>query len=411
MRNKENKRKLLKNPWGYKESILLSLIIILTGTIIEIITKGKGITPMKMPFNIITGLIFIAALIYVYLNFNKKAFYQWLSGIPSALTSIVIFCILTVLIGILPQNKNSETTIWQITGLNHIQRSWPFFLSGLYLMIVLGFTILRRLKPINKRNIGFFLNHAGLWITLFAFIFGSGDIMSLKLKLFEGTEAKDLTIDKSLNIYRLPFKVKLIDFDIDEYPPEIVIINRFNNYIDTIFNENEIKEGLKIKFKDYVIEIIKYLNSSKKENNTFIASEEFGSLPSAYLKVTKIIENETYEGWIAPTILDKPFEYISIDSIHAITLNIPKPKIFRSVIEIYNHNQLVKTTNVIVNKPFTYKGFKIYQMGYEEKMGKWSQISIFEIVYDPWLILVYIGLIMLIFGSVYLIWNGKSIKN
>ena len=33
-------------------------------------------------------------------------------------------------------------------------------------------------------------------------------------------------------------------------------------------------------------------------------------------------------------------------------------------------------------------------------MGKWSNLSVFELVKDPWLPVVYIGIFMLLFGAV-----------
>ena len=35
-----------------------------------------------------------------------------------------------------------------------------------------------------------------------------------------------------------------------------------------------------------------------------------------------------------------------------------------------------------------------------EQMGKWSNLSIFELVTDPWMPVVYVGIFMLLFGAV-----------
>ena len=57
-------------------------------------------------------------------------------------------------------------------------------------------------------------------------------------------------------------------------------------------------------------------------------------------------------------------------------------------------------TEIEVNKPFSIDGWKIYQLSYNEQMGKWSNLSIFEIVTDPWMPVVYVGIFMLLFGAV-----------
>jgi ABC-type transport system involved in cytochrome c biogenesis permease subunit len=45
-------------------------------------------------------------------------------------------------------------------------------------------------------------------------------------------------------------------------------------------------------------------------------------------------------------------------------------------------------------------GWKIYQYGYDTQMGAKSQISILELVSDPWLPLVYAGFYMMLAGAV-----------
>ena len=46
-----------------------------------------------------------------------------------------------------------------------------------------------------------------------------------------------------------------------------------------------------------------------------------------------------------------------------------------------------------VNHPITVNGWKIYQTSYDEKLGRWSETSIVELVLDPWLPMVYAGIL------------------
>lgn len=57
-------------------------------------------------------------------------------------------------------------------------------------------------------------------------------------------------------------------------------------------------------------------------------------------------------------------------------------------------------TEIEVNKPFKVNGWKIYQLSYNEQMGKWSNVSVFELVRDPWLSVVYVGIYLLIIGAI-----------
>ena len=56
------------------------------------------------------------------------------------------------------------------------------------------------------------------------------------------------------------------------------------------------------------------------------------------------------------------------------------------------------------------EGWKIYQLSYDESKGGWSDISIFELVRDPWLPVVYTGIVMMMLGAVCLFVNAQKRK-
>ena len=76
------------------------------------------------------------------------------------------------------------------------------------------------------------------------------------------------------------------------------------------------------------------------------------------------------------------------------------PKRFASEIQILTKSGKNIETTVDVNKPYEVDGWKIYQYGYDTQMGAQSQISILELVSDPWLPLVYTGFYMMLAGAV-----------
>ena len=90
-----------------------------------------------------------------------------------------------------------------------------------------------------------------------------------------------------------------------------------------------------------------------------------------------------------------------------------KPKRFASEIQILTKTGKNIETTVDVNKPFEVDGWKIYQYGYDTQMGPQSQISIFELVSDPWMPWVYAGIYMMLAGAVLLVvytrWRMKRL--
>lgn len=75
------------------------------------------------------------------------------------------------------------------------------------------------------------------------------------------------------------------------------------------------------------------------------------------------------------------------------------PKRFASDIVIYTIAGEQIPTTVDVNKPAEVDGWKIYQYGYDYSMGAESNVSILELVRDPWLPVVYTGIYMMLAGA------------
>lgn len=75
------------------------------------------------------------------------------------------------------------------------------------------------------------------------------------------------------------------------------------------------------------------------------------------------------------------------------------PKSFSSAVSVYTKRGVVVSDTIRVNKPLTVRGWKIYQYSYDEARGNESDISVFELVRDPWLPFVYIGIFMMLAGA------------
>jgi hypothetical protein len=87
-------------------------------------------------------------------------------------------------------------------------------------------------------------------------------------------------------------------------------------------------------------------------------------------------------------------------------MTFPEPKAYRSEVKVFTPDGDVKNGIIEVNSPMTMKSWKIYQFSYDTQKGRDSEHSIFELVYDPWVIPSYIGFILMLFGAVTLFWKG-----
>lgn len=95
-----------------------------------------------------------------------------------------------------------------------------------------------------------------------------------------------------------------------------------------------------------------------------------------------------------------PYQGLKLDNEHTIVMPNREPRRYASLVDIYTMDGQNIQTEIEVNKPFSVSGWKIYQLSYNEQMGKWSNVSVFELVTDPWLPIVYAGIFMLLIGAV-----------
>ena len=76
------------------------------------------------------------------------------------------------------------------------------------------------------------------------------------------------------------------------------------------------------------------------------------------------------------------------------------PKRFASDVTVYTKDGKNISGTVEVNKPLKVNGWKIYQYGYDVMRGPESAYSVFQLVRDPWILWVYIGIFMMLAGAI-----------
>ena len=107
------------------------------------------------------------------------------------------------------------------------------------------------------------------------------------------------------------------------------------------------------------------------------------------------------------------FPYKALRLSEDVSLIMPErePQRFVSEVIVYTEDGTVKKDSIEVNRPVKIAGWNIYQLSYDETKGRWSDISIFELVKDPWLPAVYIGIIMMMLGAVCLFMTAQKGKD
>ena len=147
-----------------------------------------------------------------------------------------------------------------------------------------------------------------------------------------------------------------------------------------------------------------------KSDSGYHASNEPGTAAAAYIIAINTHSRDSLKGWLCSGSMRADPKYIYINRNQILFITTPEPKKFQSRVVIKSPAGNTDTLMLEVNKPHSEKGWKLYQMSYDETMGKDSQVSVIEAVRDPWLPVVYIGVFCLIAGSLYLFWKGGKVR-
>lgn len=385
-----------------KYSFLVAIGLLLAGLLLEYITPLQAMPPMRFPNSLYIGLALANIIIFLFFAYRKHPAVKWLSTVPAAISSISLLVFLTLLMGLVEQN--TDLTDGHSFGFHHIKSTWYLVLSLLYILLSLGLTTLQRITQWRKGNLGFVLNHLGLWIVLFAAFAGSNDLQRVDVQLQEGKTQWNAMSPRGAAA--LPCSIKLLDFELEEYTPELELLQRHSSevikaYIDTTLAEQVLQLG------EYTITLSPIITSAHIDSTSYHYQDHPGSIFAAYAKIEGPKNKVSSEGWLNT----KSFMYLPKDlMINADTklrLSTPEAQRYASTVVFDGKD----TTVIEVNKPVKYAKHKFYQSSYDASMGKWSRISYLEMVYDPWLPLVYLGIFMLLFGSLFLLWDGNKNKN
>ena len=274
-----------------KEGFIIGGGLIFAGLILELSVGPVVWEAFAWPVNGIVLAGFLALIAAVFLLRKRVYAFRFIGTYQAAIPTLMYAVLLTIIMGLTRQTENG-------TWLNNMLVFWPFVLIYVYMAVILGVTVLRRLN-----NIPFLLNHLGLFIAMTTATLGNADMQRLKMITMVG-EPEWRAMAQNGAIREMPLTIELKQFIMETY--------------------------------------------------------DDGS-----------------------------------------------PKRYASEIQIQTKSGKMIETTVDVNKPVEVDGWKIYQYGYDTKMGAMSQISILELVSDPWLPLVYAGIFMMLGGAVCMFVFGR----
>lgn len=395
-------------PWGYKEGFAVCGGLFLVGTLWQALLGKCTLSLLAWPVNMYAGIVYVLLLLALYVFFRKYYFVRWMSSYQAAVSAMISLVLLTVIMGLTRQLR-PEATVTGIDawlGFSQMLSACSFVLLFFWFVTLLGMVILRRMHHLSWRDLPFLLNHLGLFLALTGAVLGSADMQRLEMTTQVG-KAEWRALNRQKEILELPLAIELHDFTIDEYPPKLMLIDNESGKAlpagkpENILIEDDFNQGNLLDWEIEVADKLPMAASVATEDTVkFVEFHSMGATCALYVKAKNTKSNEQHEGWVSCGSFMFPYKALRLNQQVSLIMPDREPRRFASEVTVYTQSGEQAKATVEVNRPFEIDGWKIYQLSYEESKGRWSDISVFELVRDPWLPVVYTGIWMMIAGAV-----------
>ena len=396
---------MFSKPWKIKDGILVGCGLIVVGLLLQYLSGRIEWEIFAWPVNILAVVFLIIVSLVIHLLRSRFGFCGWISSLASAVPAIGFSLALTI-----------------VMGLTQMLRFWPFVLCYTWMVLTLMTTVIRRISTFKwKKDIPFMLSHIGLILVIVCGTLGSADLRQLEMTVTEGkTESKAVSeVDRSLQDPGL--SVFLKDFSIDEYPPKVYVVDRASRKIVNraefisaeVVPSSQNLSGWEVTVEKALPFAAPAEDLIRKDSISFELWEGDGAVHALFVNARK--DGISKEGWITPGSHIFDARVLELDDNLALRVFSPAPRRFSADIEVTSRKGKRVEKTIAVNEPLKIDGWKVYLVDYDNERGRWSKIAVFELVRDPWLPFVYIGIFMLLAGAVCMLslsggrkTNGKS---
>lgn len=413
----KKRRAMWTHPWGYPEAFAIPIALLLLGVIWHYFLGVLPSSAFSFPFNIIGGTILLIASILLSLIRKKYRWARFLGGYRAAVGAMSVWFLLVVIMGLTRQIDPSAVEQHHLHGFvhragwSHMLHTRYFLLIYIYVLLCLGTATFNRLIYGWKRHsfirqISFVCNHLGLYIALWAGLIGAPQIEKYQMLVKEESEYPEwrVTEQGKDGFKEMDFAIGLKKFEMEEYPPKLMVIDTLGRAlpVGSPWHTSVEATPSSADYFAWHIQVLQHLPyAAPVLSNDSVHYVQFGSKGAVHaVKVKATHKNgKTVEGWISAGSYLMPPRGLPLTKNETLVMPELEAKQFRSHIYALAKNGEEAKATIAVNKPLAFHGWHIYQLNYDKEMGRWSDKSVFELVKDPWLPVVYIGIFMMIAGA------------
>ena len=386
------------------------------GLLLHLFTGAVDWDNFAWPINMYILTIYVITLIVLFILRKKLYFVRWAMTYNAAVPALIAVVFMTFVMGMVRQVPSSPV-MGDVSIFNRMLSFWPFILVYLWMTSIIGLVSIKHLVAFRMAGIPFLLNHLGLFIALVAATLGSADMKRLTMNTRIG-QVEWRATDADGRLHELPLAIELVNFSIDEYPPKLMLIDNSTGKAlpsdspEHLMLEDGIKTGRLDRWNIEILDKIE-LAASVSGNDT-VKYVEWPSMGAAYAANVRAVSADgrnVVDGWVSCGSFLFPYQALRLDSMCSLVMPDREPRRYYSDVIIYTESGTKRNETIEVNKPAEIEGWKIYQLSYDETKGRWSDISVFELVSDPWLPVVYVGIIMIMLGAVCMFITAQKDNN
>ncbi len=387
-------------PWKLAEGFVISSGLVIAGLLLQLTAGPVHWDLFQFPLNLIALLILLALLVLGYVLRDKVYFFRFSMTNAAAVPAIIFAVGMTALMGFIRQ----ESSPHDVLGFRHMLTSWPFVLIYIWMAWILGMTFIHQVHHFSWRKLPAVVSHLGLFLVLVCGTLGSADMQRLKMYC-EVDKPEWRALDENNTTRELPLAVELNQFVLDEYPPKLVLADKEGNTLKenghavTLLIDEAFQSG---QLGGWTMRVTKRVENAlpamDEDTTDYVESPMPGATCALHVEAVK--EDVTRTGWVTCDSYALPSQMLRLDDQWSVAMPQREPQRYASQVHVYTKSGKNITSTIEVNKPLTVEGWKIYQYSYDEQKGRWSQYSVLELVRDPWMPIVYVGIGLLLIGAV-----------
>ena len=407
---------MFEKKWGMKDGFTIGIGIIVIGLVLQFSVGAVDWSLLRWPVNIIIMTIFAVAAVVFYALRSRIHILRFLATMPCAVPALILTALITIVMGLTRQVPDGQQAT-DFLGITRMLSFWPFVLLYVYVALILSQVVIMQLLHFKWRKLPSLVSHLGLLVALQTATLGSADMQRLTMTVNKNNPESRVYDSNTGAAKQLNISIQLKDFTIDEYPPKLMYYDEVSGVMlpednpATLLIDGGFNGGT---LQGWNIEVDRVLDEAHPitagDSTYYEEWHETGAVTAIHLKATAQEGGHSMEGWVTAGSYLYPYQLLKVTEHQYIIMAEREPQRYVSKVEIVTESGKHEEADILVNQPYSTMGWKIYQLSYDVDRGKWSEISVLELVRDPWLPYVYTGIYMMIAGAVMLLFTAQRRK-